>query len=76
VLEAERTLLALHHHFESVSDAIHDGADIIPSIEQLRTFSKPRTIGDTERGERLRNEIAALEMLIAAYEANAIHELT
>jgi fructose-1,6-bisphosphatase-3 len=76
VLEAERTLLALHHHFESVSEAIHDGADIIPSIEQLRTFSKPRTIGDTERGERLRNEIAALEMLIGAYEANAIHELT
>jgi fructose-1,6-bisphosphatase III len=76
VLEAERTLLALHHHFESVSDAIHEGADIIPSIEQLRTFSPPHTVADTERGEQLRNEIATLEMLISAYEANAIHELT
>jgi fructose-1,6-bisphosphatase-3 len=76
VLDAERTSLALHHHFESVSDAIHDGADIIPSIEHIRTFPQPRTVADTEAGERLRNEIAALEKLIAAYESNAIHEFS
>lgn len=76
VLDAERTSLALHHHFESVSDAIHDGADIIPSIEHVRTFSQPRTVADTEAGERLRSEIAALEKLIAAYESNAIHEFS
>ena len=75
VLDAERTSLALHHHFESVADAIHEGADIIPSIEHIRTFPEPRTVADTERGGKLRNEIAALEKLIAAYEANAIHEL-
>ncbi len=76
VLDAERTSLALHHHFESVSDAIHDGADIIPSIEHIRTYPQPRTVADTESGERLRNEIAALEKLIAAYESNAIHEFS
>ena len=75
VLDAERTSLARHHHFESVADAIHEGADIIPSIEHIRTFPAPRTVSDTERGEKLRNEIAALEKLIAAYEANALHEL-
>ena len=76
VLDAERTSLALHHHFESVSDAIHDGADIIPTIEHIRTYPHPRTVADTECGERLRNEIAALEKLIAAYECNAIHEFS
>ena len=75
VLDAERTSLALHHHFESVADAIHEGADIIPSIEHIRTFPAPRTVADTERGEKLGNEIAALEKLIAAFEANALHEL-
>jgi fructose-1,6-bisphosphatase-3 len=66
--------LALHHHFESASDAIHEGADIIPSIEHIREFPQPRTVADTDAGERIRNEIAALEKLIAAYESNAIHE--
>lgn len=75
VLDADRTSLAQHHHFESVSDAIHDGADIIPSIQNIRTFAAPRTVADTERGMRLRNEIAALEKLIFAYESNALHEL-
>ena len=76
VLDAEHTSIALHHHFESVSDAIHEGADIIPTIEHIRTYPHPRTVADTECGERLRNEIAALEKLIAAYESNAIHEFS
>lgn len=75
VLDAERTSLARHHHFESVADAIHDGADIIPSIEEIRRFERPRTVGDTERGEQIRNEIVALEKLIEAYESNALGEL-
>lgn len=75
VLEAERTTLALHHHFESVSDAIHDGADIIPSIEHIRTYHEPRKIADTERGEQVQREIVALENLIEAYESNALAEL-
>lgn len=74
VLDAQRTSLALHHHFESVADAIHDGADIIPSITHIRHFAQARTVADTEVGERLRNEISALEMLISAYESNVMHE--
>ena len=30
VLESDRTLLAKHHHFESVESAIRDGVDIVP----------------------------------------------
>lgn len=76
VLDAERTSLALHHHFESVSDAIHEGADIIPTISHIRVYEQPRTVADTEIGQRLRNEISALEKLISAYESNALHEFT
>ena len=75
VLSARRTTLARHHHFESVSDAIHEGADIIPTIENLRTFPAPRTVGDTEQGEQLRSEISALEKLIEAFGDNTLAEL-
>ena len=30
VLEPTRTLLAKHHHFESVEAAVRDGVDIVP----------------------------------------------
>ncbi len=74
VLESDRTSLALHHHFESVTDAITEGADIIPKIETLRTFDPPRTIGDVARGEEIRREIAALELLLQAYQQTILLE--
>ncbi len=74
ILESDRTSLALHHHFESVADAITEGADIIPKIETLRTFDPPRTIGDVARGEEIRREIAALELLLQAYQQTILLE--
>ena len=50
LLEPERTLLATHHHFESVEAAVRDGIDIIPTIEVIRQSDRSRTVGDTERG--------------------------
>ena len=41
VLEADRTFLALHHHFESVEAAVRDGVDIVPRIEVVRTWTPP-----------------------------------
>ena len=35
VLEAGRTALAQHHHFESVFDAVAEGADIIPVVTSI-----------------------------------------
>ncbi len=67
VIDAERTYLAKHHHFESVDDAIDRGADIVPEIQDLRVHDRPRRVGDTPRGVELREEIAGLERLVAAY---------
>jgi fructose-1,6-bisphosphatase-3 len=75
ILDAAGTRLAQHHHFESVEDAVERGADVIPTIEQLETFTPPRTVADTETGQALRHEIAALEALVAAYEAHEILEV-
>jgi fructose-1,6-bisphosphatase-3 len=74
VLEPSRTFLAQHHHFESVRDAITQGADIIPTIQDVRKYDNPRTVGDTEKGDEIRHEIAALENLIRAYQENIISE--
>ena len=67
VLEASRTFLARHHHFESVESAVRDGVDIIPTIETIREFNPPRVVADTEEGARIRAEIALLSDLIAAH---------
>jgi fructose-1,6-bisphosphatase-3 len=74
VLDASRTVLAQHHHFESVEDAVMRGADIIPKVEDIQVYDRPRTVGDTEKGEEIRREIEVLEELLVAYEENAITE--
>ncbi|MBE7464458.1 MAG: fructose-bisphosphatase class III [Planctomycetes bacterium] len=72
VLEADRTFLAKHHHFESVDAALRDGVDIIPEIRELRRHEKPRRVADTERGVALRAQIELLEELIEAYRSNEL----
>jgi fructose-1,6-bisphosphatase III len=74
ILDAHRTYLAQHHHFESVSDAITQGADIIPKVQDIQSFEPPRTVADTEKGQDLRREVEVLELLIRAYQENAISE--
>jgi fructose-1,6-bisphosphatase-3 len=74
ILAPERIALAEHHHFESISDAITSGADIVPKVSNLRVYDPPRTIADTEDGEALRQDIAALERLVLAYQEGALLE--
>lgn len=74
VLEPDRTLLAKHHHFESVEAAVRDGVDIIPSIEVIRQFDRPRTVADTERGQEIKREVACLERLVLAYRLNQLRQ--
>ena len=69
ILGPEGMSLAEHHHFESVSDAITTGADIVPKVTTLRAYDPPRSVADTEEGERIRQHIAALERLANAYES-------
>ncbi len=67
VLEADRTLLAQHSHFESVESAIRDGTDIVPQVQTIRTWDRPRTVADAGRGRILKAKAAQLEQLVEAY---------
>lgn len=75
VLQPERTYLALHHHFTSIDDAIQRGVDMIPEIQVLAMYDRPRLVSDTERGQEIQQQIALLELLIRAYRENRIEEL-
>lgn len=75
VLEPDRTLLATHHHFESVEAAVREGKDIIPHVSVLRALDPHRTIGDTERGADIRRRIEWLEKLVQAYRENRLQPL-
>jgi fructose-1,6-bisphosphatase-3 len=72
VIDAEQTYLAKHHHFDSIEGAIDRGADIVPEIEVLRKHERPILVGDTRRGDDLREEIAALDQLVTAYRDRTI----
>jgi fructose-1,6-bisphosphatase-3 len=67
VLEPDKTVLATHHHFESVEAAVREGKDIIPNVSVLRAHDPHRTVGDTERGAEIRRATAWLERLVQAY---------
>jgi fructose-1,6-bisphosphatase-3 len=74
ILAPERIAIAEHHHFESISDAITEGADIVPKVTNVRAYDPPRLVADTEEGERLRGRITALERLATAYEEGQLLE--
>jgi fructose-1,6-bisphosphatase III len=68
VLDAERMYLAQHHHLDP-------GADIIPTVSDVVTYNPPRTVGDTETGDDVRTEIAALEALVDAFDKNLVRAM-
>lgn len=72
VLDARRMYLAQHHHFDGTEAVIESGADIVPTVSDVEVYDRLRTVGDTEAGDTIRAEIAALEELVAAFEANVI----
>jgi len=75
VLDAHRMYLAQHHHFESVDAAVGEGADIVPTVSDVQIYERPRTVGETEKGDQLRAEIAAIEELVHAFEHNLVREV-
>jgi fructose-1,6-bisphosphatase III len=74
ILEADRTALAEHHHFESVDEAVKTGADIIPTVVELRRFEAPRVVAQTEAGTAISREVEALQALLLAFDENRIVE--
>ena len=62
VIDADRTYLAEHHHFESVEAAIEKGVDIVPEIQDLRVHPTPLAReGHGPRRRARRRDCAALE---------------
>jgi fructose-1,6-bisphosphatase-3 len=74
ILDHEGARLAEHYHFESVGDALEQGADIIPKVVVVRQYDQPRKVADTEQGTTIRGEIDMLKRLVEAYEASVIDE--
>ncbi|MGE9270062.1 MAG: fructose-bisphosphatase class III [Verrucomicrobiales bacterium] len=74
ILAPEGEILAEHHAFPDPVAAVRKGGDLIPQRHVLREYDRPRTVGDTERGESLRAQIRALEDLVEAYEDGSMHE--
>jgi fructose-1,6-bisphosphatase III len=74
ILDHNGTRLAEHSHFESVAEALSQGADIIPKVQQLRQYEQPHRLADTEQGAIVRDEIAMLKRLIKAYQESVILE--
>jgi fructose-1,6-bisphosphatase III len=72
LLEPDRTLLAEHHHFDSVESAIEKGTDIIPKVTEVRNWGGVRRVADTERGAEIERQLAYLNRLVQAYRENRL----
>lgn len=74
VLKPDRIELAEHAPFKGVRAAIAEDADIVPTITVVREYTRPRTIGDTREGQRIRRQIEALDDLVRAYDEGLVQE--
>jgi fructose-1,6-bisphosphatase-3 len=74
LLEPDRTVLAKHHHFESVEAAVAQGVDIIPEMTVIRQWDKPRRVADTEQGAESERQKELLERLVYAYRTNQLRQ--
>ncbi|HEY1547307.1 MAG TPA: fructose-bisphosphatase class III [Kofleriaceae bacterium] len=72
VLDPDRLYLAQHHHFGGADAVVKTGDDLVPSVSDVEVYDRPRTVGDTERGDELRAEVAALEQLVQAFDDNVV----
>ena len=74
VLKPEKTILALHHHFESVAAAVRSGVDIIPQVTTVKEWGRIRKVADTEAGKEILDRCALIEQLAQAYRSNKVRQ--
>lgn len=72
ILDPEGTHLAEHYHFESIEEALTQGADIVPKMQEIQHYPQPRCVAETESGDAIRSEITVLKRLIAAYQEHLL----
>lgn len=68
-------ILVAHQAFESTSKAIEDETDILSNITHLEQNPRRKRVADTDSGQILRQQIADLEKLLAAYRKGLIKEI-
>ena len=47
----------------------------MPTVSDVQTYERARTVADTETGDAVRAEIAALDELITAFETGQVREV-
>lgn len=72
VLRPDCIQLAEHAPFEGVEAAVTHGADILPKVTTIRSFDKPRCVGDTHAGDEVRRMIHDLTSLVRAYQEGLV----
>lgn len=66
--------LTAHEPFESPETAVRDEIDIVSRREVVETMKRRILVGDTDVGEKMRQKIVDLKLLIGAYRAGEIAE--
>ncbi len=66
--------LKAHEPFRSVEEALDDNADIQSETDRFETQDRLMMISDTDTGERIREQIVDLRMLLDAYRNGVIAE--
>ena len=74
ILSPQGEHLAEHHGFKDPVSVVRTGEDIIPTMRKIRTYEHPRLVKNTEKGILIRQQIAALEALVVAYENGDLNE--
>ncbi len=67
-------ILTAHDPFVSKDTAIHEEIDIVSRRESVEYMDRRILVGDTDNGKRIREKIADLKLLIAAYRSGEIQE--
>lgn len=66
--------LVAHEPFESTEAAIEKGSDIHSETTVIKRVFDRRLVGDTDAGQKIREQIADLEKLLKAYRSGEIKE--
>lgn len=74
VIRPDRVELAEHSKFDGVDAAVDKGSDIVPKVQTIKTYERARTIGDTQHGQQIRQNIGDLEALVHAYQEGLVAE--
>ena len=68
-------LLSQNKPFESVEKAILEEKDIISELIVKKTGIQRKSVGDTDIGKKLKQEIADLEQLLLFYESGELKQI-